>query len=191
MPKEYINPSSLFPSLPHGFSQVVIASGRKMGFISGQTAWDARKNIVGGDSVLEQARQAFRNLEKAMEAAGGTLKDVVALRIYVVDYQAESGTAVGIALREFFSPQNPPASTMDRRLGSGSSGISDRDRSNGGVGLSLCTGNSREPAFDSFCARGGCAFFASMDAKLETAFVRDRYCGDFRLRLHAHGAQTA
>jgi 2-iminobutanoate/2-iminopropanoate deaminase len=104
-------PDSLFSSLPHGFSQVVIATGRKMVFISGQTAWDPRKNIVGGDSVLEQARQAFRNIEKAMEAAGGTLKDLVALRIYVVDYQAESGTAVGTALREFFSPQNPPAST--------------------------------------------------------------------------------
>src|SRR5260370_39572591 len=111
MPKEYINPNSLFPSLPHGFSQVVIATGRKMVFVSGQTAWDIQKNIVGGDSVLEQARQAFRNLEKAMKAAGGTLKHVVALRIYVVDYQAESGTAVGTALREFFSPENPPAST--------------------------------------------------------------------------------
>ena len=111
MPKEHVNPNSLFASLPHGFSQVVIASGRKMVFISGQTAWDARKNIVGGDSVLEQARQAFRNLETAMEAAGGTLKDIVALRIYIVNYQAESGTAVGTVLREFFPPQNPPAST--------------------------------------------------------------------------------
>ncbi len=111
MPKEYLNPISLFSSLPYGFSQVVIATGRKMVFISGQTAWDPRKNIVGGASVLEQARQAFRNLEKAMEAGGGTLKDIVALRIYVVDYQAESGTAVGTALREFFSPENPPAST--------------------------------------------------------------------------------
>jgi 2-iminobutanoate/2-iminopropanoate deaminase len=110
MPKEYLNPDSLFQSLPHGFSQVVIASGRKMVFISGQTAWDAQKNIVGGNSFLEQARQAFRNLEKAMKAAGGTLRDVVALRIYVVDYDAESGTAVGIALREVFS-RNPPAST--------------------------------------------------------------------------------
>src|SRR5437763_17215203 len=34
-----------------------------------------------------------------------------ALRIYVVDYQAESGIAVGIALREFFFPENLPAST--------------------------------------------------------------------------------
>jgi|SRR5215469_2441765 len=111
MPREYINPDNLFPSLPHGFSQIVVASGRKMVFISGQTAWDERKNIVGGNSVLEQAKQAFRNLEKAMEAAGGTSKDIVALRIYVVDYQAESGTAVGTALREFFSSENPPAST--------------------------------------------------------------------------------
>jgi enamine deaminase RidA (YjgF/YER057c/UK114 family) len=110
MPKESINPESLFQSLQHGFSQVVVATGKKMVFISGQTAWDKEKNIVGGDSVLEQARQAFRNLEEAMEAAGGTLKDLVALRIYVVDYQAECGTAVGIALREFFS-ENPPAST--------------------------------------------------------------------------------
>jgi len=111
MPKEYVNPSSLFPSLPHGFSQVVVASGRKMVFISGQTAWDVRKKIVGGDSVLEQARQAFRNLRKAIEAAGGTLKEIVALRIYIVNYQSESATAVGTALREFFSPENPPAST--------------------------------------------------------------------------------
>jgi len=111
MPKEYVNPSSLFPSLPHGFSQVVVASGRKMVFISGQTAWDVRKKIVGGDSILEQARQAFRNLRKAIGAAGGTLKEIVALRIYIVSYQPESATAVGTALREFFSPENPPAST--------------------------------------------------------------------------------
>src|SRR5215475_4116537 len=111
MPKEFINPNNLFPSLPHGFAQIVVASGRKMVFLSGQPAWDERKNIVGGNSVLEQAKQAFRNLEKAMEAAGGTSKDIVALRIYVVDYQAESGTAVGTALREFFSAENPPAST--------------------------------------------------------------------------------
>src|SRR5215467_7080526 len=111
MRKECINPNNLFPSLSNGFSQIVVASGKRMVFISGQTAWDERKNILGGDSVLQQARQAFRNVEKAMQAAGGTLKDVVALRIYVVDYQAECGTAVGTALRECFSSENPPAST--------------------------------------------------------------------------------
>jgi len=111
MPKEYINPNTLFPSLPHGFYQVVVASGRKMVFMSGQTAWDVQKKIVGGDGLLEQARQALRNVESAIEAAGGTLKDVVALLIYIVNYRTESAGAVGSALREFFSPENPPAST--------------------------------------------------------------------------------
>ena len=111
MPKEYFNPNSLFPSVQHGFSQVVVASGRKMVFISGQTAWDIRKKIVGEDSLLEQARQALRNVQAAIEAAGGTLKDIVSLRIYIVNYEPENAEAVGIALQEFFSSENPPAST--------------------------------------------------------------------------------
>jgi enamine deaminase RidA (YjgF/YER057c/UK114 family) len=111
MPKEHVNPQTLFPSVAHGFSQVVVASGRKTAFISGQTAWDPRKRIVGGLSLLEQARQALRNVQSAVEAAGGTLNDVVALRIYIVNYQAESAEALGSALREFFPQENPPAST--------------------------------------------------------------------------------
>jgi enamine deaminase RidA (YjgF/YER057c/UK114 family) len=76
-----------------------------MVFVSGQTAWNAQKNIVGGDSLLEQARQALRNVKAAIEGIGGTLKDVVALRIYIVNYQADSAGAVASALREFFSPR--------------------------------------------------------------------------------------
>jgi 2-iminobutanoate/2-iminopropanoate deaminase len=111
MPKEHVNPQTLFPSVPHGFSQIVVASGRKTAFISGQTAWDPQKRIVGGLSLLEQTRQALRNVQSAVEAAGGTLQDVVALRIYIVNYRAESAEALGSALREFFSQENPPAST--------------------------------------------------------------------------------
>jgi len=111
MPKEYINPDSLFPSVQYGFSQVVSASGRKMAFISGQTAWDKTKKIVGGDSLLEQAREALRNVQAAIEATGGTLKDIVSLRIYIVNYQPQNAEAISIALREFFSSANPPAST--------------------------------------------------------------------------------
>src|SRR5436190_20058516 len=111
MPREHINPDTLFPSLPHGFSQIVVATGRRTVFISGQTAWDAQKRIVGGASLLEQARQALRNVQAAVEAAGGSLSDVVALRIYVVRYQVDSAEAVASALREFFPRENPPAST--------------------------------------------------------------------------------
>lgn len=111
MPKEYINPESLFPSLEHGFSQIVAATGRKLIFISGQTAWDARKQIIGGTDLAQQARQALCNVQTAVEAAGGSLTDVVSLRIYVVNYRPEQAEAVGNALREFFPVEKRPVST--------------------------------------------------------------------------------
>jgi hypothetical protein len=45
MPKEHINPDTLFPSLPHGFSQVIAMRGGKTLYISGQTAWDAERDL--------------------------------------------------------------------------------------------------------------------------------------------------
>jgi len=111
MSKKYLNPDSLFPSVQHGFSQVVVASGRKMVFISGQTAWDVHKKIIGGDDPIEQVKQALRNVQAAIEATGGTLNDIISLRIYIVNYQPQNAEAVSIALREFFSSTNPPAST--------------------------------------------------------------------------------
>jgi enamine deaminase RidA (YjgF/YER057c/UK114 family) len=111
MSKEYINPPSLFPSRDHGFSQAVVASGTRTLYVSGQTAWDANRRLVGGTDLAEQARQAFRNLNTVVEASGGTTSDVVSLRIYVVDYGPEKAEAVGTALREAFSGPARPAAT--------------------------------------------------------------------------------
>jgi 2-iminobutanoate/2-iminopropanoate deaminase len=111
MPKEHINPPSLFPSQDYGFSQVVVASGRRTIYLSGQTAWDAERKLVGGADLAAQARQAFRNVEIAVEAGGGRLEDVVSLRIYVVGYTPEDAQAVGGALRECFPVPALPATT--------------------------------------------------------------------------------
>ena len=111
MTKESINPPSVFRSLDHGFSQAVVASGRKTLYVSGQTAWDSHKQLVGGTDLEKQARQAFTNLQAVVEAAGGTLADVVSLRIYIVDYQPGRVAAVGSAFRHFFSGEPKPAST--------------------------------------------------------------------------------
>lgn len=110
MSKEYINPDSLFSSLPHGFSQIIVAQGSRTVYISGQTAWNAQKQIVGSN-LAEQSRQAFANLQTAVEAAGGTLADVVALRIYIVNYKPEDADAVGSALRAYFPEDRRPTST--------------------------------------------------------------------------------
>ena len=111
MPKEYINPDSLFRSLDHGFSQGVLARGGRTLYLSGQTAWNAAREIVGVGDLRTQAQQAFRNVRLAVEASGGTLNDVVTLRIYIVDYTPEKAEAVGGPLREAFSGVEKPAST--------------------------------------------------------------------------------
>jgi 2-iminobutanoate/2-iminopropanoate deaminase len=111
MPKEHINPPSLFPSQDYGFSQVVVASGKRTIYLSGQTAWDAERNLVGGADLAAQARQAFRNVQVAVEAGGGRIEDVVSLRIYVVGYTPEDTQAVGNALRECFRGPALPTTT--------------------------------------------------------------------------------
>jgi 2-iminobutanoate/2-iminopropanoate deaminase len=111
MSKQYLNPASLFPSLESGFSQIVIASGSKTVYISGQTAWDANRQIIGGTDLGRQTRQTLRNIQTAVEIAGGTLADVVALRIYIVNYMPEQADAISDALREFFPEDRRPAST--------------------------------------------------------------------------------
>lgn len=111
MAKESINPPSLFRSLEHGFSQAVVASGRRTLYVSGQTAWDSKRQLIGGANLEGQARQAFTNLQAVVEAAGGTLADVVSVRIYVVDYRSEKAAAVGGVFRSFFSGEVKPAST--------------------------------------------------------------------------------
>ena len=111
MPKEYINPPSLFRSEDSGFSQAVAASGGRTLYVSGQTAWDANRQLVGGTDLAGQARQAFRNVQTVVEASGGSLSDVVSLRIYIVDYRPEKANAVGTALRASFSSPGKPATT--------------------------------------------------------------------------------
>jgi 2-iminobutanoate/2-iminopropanoate deaminase len=111
MTKERINPPSVFRSLDHGFSQGVVASGRRTLYVSGQTAWDANKRLVGGSDLHAQARQALLNLRNVVEASGATLGDVVSLRIYVVAYEAHKAEAVAGAFRECFSGDAIPAST--------------------------------------------------------------------------------
>ena len=133
MPKEHLNPGALFPSVQHGFSQVVIASGAKTVFISGQTAGDANKQIVGRH-LGEQARQALRNVKAAVESAGGNLNDIVALRIYIVDHEVQNLEALGGALRAAFTT-NPPAEHMDRCIVLSGPRLSNRDGGHGRIGV--------------------------------------------------------
>ncbi len=111
MNKKCINPKELFNSVQYGFSQIVVCDPGKMVFISGQVAWDENFNIIGENDLKIQTQKAIDNLKIAMESAGGTLENIVMLRIYKVNYKSEQGAIISEILRKNFGVTSPPAST--------------------------------------------------------------------------------
>ena len=111
MPKQHLNPPDLFPSLQYGFSQIVTATPGTMVFLSGQVAWDAQQNLIGGTDLKAQTIQSLRNIEKALGAAGAALTDIVAMRLYVVDYASPKAQPIKEALHAVFEGEMPPACT--------------------------------------------------------------------------------
>lgn len=109
--KQVINPSDLFNSNNYGFSQIIMTPPGRLVFISGQVAWDENENITGKGDLEVQTRKSIENLERAMTAVGGSLQDIVMLRIYRVNYVKEDGPVIGKVLLEKFGSTSPPAST--------------------------------------------------------------------------------
>ena len=54
-------------------------------FVSGIVAVDERRELVGGDDVVAQARCVFENMRQVLAAGGCTLADVVKMTIFLTD----------------------------------------------------------------------------------------------------------
>lgn len=85
---EKIQPEALFKRNVGGhvlYSHVVVASGEKLVFVSGQLARNKNGEIVGAGDMHAQIRQVGENLRNALEAAGATLDDLVKTTTFVTD----------------------------------------------------------------------------------------------------------
>lgn len=87
MALECINPKDL--PTPQTYSQVVVATGSKLVFISGQEPEDIDGALVGNGDLATQARQVFGNLGLALTAAGARPEHVTRITIYVVNYKRD------------------------------------------------------------------------------------------------------
>lgn len=54
-------------------------------FVSGIVPVDERRELVGGDDVVAQARQVFANMGDVLAAAGCTFADVVKITVFLTD----------------------------------------------------------------------------------------------------------
>jgi enamine deaminase RidA (YjgF/YER057c/UK114 family) len=87
MTLECINPKDL--PTPKTYTQVVVATGSKMVFVSGQEPEDIHGKLVGPGDLATQARQVFSNLGRALAAAGARPAQVTRITIYVVNYKRD------------------------------------------------------------------------------------------------------
>jgi enamine deaminase RidA (YjgF/YER057c/UK114 family) len=111
MAKQCIHPDFLFESVNRwGFSQIITTEGGKTVWLSGQTPWDANEK-PHGTTRRAQMKTCVGNIKRAVEAAGGTLDDVVSLRLYMPGYDPSEWQEVAAGLKENFPGPNPPTTT--------------------------------------------------------------------------------
>ena len=65
------------------YSHAVIAGGQL--FISGTAGVDPETGALAGPDAYAQARQVLRNVQSILEAAGGTLDDIVHVQVHLLD----------------------------------------------------------------------------------------------------------
>ena len=92
-----------------GFSRAVRVGDTV--YVSGTVAWGEDGRFVGEGDVYAQARQALRNIEKALQQAGASLSDVVRTRIYLTDIDRWEEAARAHA--EAFAEVKPASSMVE------------------------------------------------------------------------------
>ena len=109
--KEFISPNTLMT--PTGYSHIAKVNSGTIVYLAGQVACDRSGKLIGEGDFEAQVEQVFRNLKIAIEAAGGTMADIVKLNYYLV---AEVDQAIVPKLRpirdRYINTENPPASTF-------------------------------------------------------------------------------
>ena len=109
MALERIHPDGM--AATNGFSAVVVATGTRMIFVSGQVPADGDGNVVGAD-LPAQLDQVYANIKKCLAAAGATLADVTKTTTFVVDLQPEHRAIVGAARQRHMPDGLFPGSTL-------------------------------------------------------------------------------
>ena len=109
--KEFFSPATLLP--PVGYSHIAKVNKGSIVYIAGQVSSDASGDLIGEGDFDAQVEQVFRNLMIAVEAAGGTMADIVKLNYFLVAEVEPTGVQKLRAIRDrYLNVAHPPASTL-------------------------------------------------------------------------------
>jgi len=82
-------------------------------FVAGMTASSPTGGVLGDGTMYSQARETFTKIKHLMEAAGGTMNDIIRVDIYVTDIKQRE--EVWRARREFFTGDFPTSTLVEVR----------------------------------------------------------------------------
>lgn len=108
-----LNPPSL--ARPSGFSHGILVDGGRLLFLAGQTASDPTGQIIHPGDIVAQYAQVLHNLQTVVEAAGGTMQDIVQMTIFVSDrdeYRAHL-RPLGTVHRAYFGTYYPATALLE------------------------------------------------------------------------------
>src|SRR5215831_6782479 len=100
---------------PMGYSHVaLVRPGRKqLAFLAGQVPADATGAVIGVGNFRLQVEQVFANLQRAIEAAGGTFADIFKLNYFCVEKIPDDERRVVREIRDrYVDTKSPPVSTF-------------------------------------------------------------------------------
>lgn len=96
-----------------GYSQVCEVTTGKLVLIAGQVPHDTNDRLVGENDFAAQVEQVFKNLDAALEAAGGSFKNLVKINNYcVASVTPEQRTAFSRVRDRYVDTASPPVSTF-------------------------------------------------------------------------------
>jgi reactive intermediate/imine deaminase len=92
------------------FSNAVKIEGGPLLFVSGQLAYNDKRELVGKGDIRAQTRQVLENIKKALAAAGSDFSRVVKVTVFIKD-MAHFRDIHDVRL-QYFQADALPASTM-------------------------------------------------------------------------------
>lgn len=106
MARKLISSGSSFEKVA-GYSRAVVDGSWV--FVSGTTGFDYAAGTISED-VVEQTRQALRNIDAALRQADSSLADVVRIRVFIT--KAEDFAVIAPVLGEFLGDVRPANTTV-------------------------------------------------------------------------------